>query len=480
MLDEDVLIKTTRNTNESVLVWNVIIAVLLPVIFFGGGSELFMGLFISLGMVAPINIINYQYAWNPQPARQILYMFLYTLPFVAMFVITLLGVNNGGLEEYELGGYTYFALSDVDKYSIFCINNSPLESISADLATISAFLCGLSIYMITDSRYVIRKILVWIAVLSAVVMIVGCGMIFMWNFEGSIFADSTGDFFSTFPCSAHWASFAILWIGASLAMGIFSEQRFRSFTFFYSMRFACLASAFVLYCGVLVAGKPVHVLCANILFGVSFCMLAFDMLPIKANMYKHEMLLHMQSHTKRLQKMQLPFLGYLLVAGLFVYLSVMSIVSATKNPVSLVVDEGNSNSITYVEKMSVIEDTYEMLSNEHSVFGYGAESFANVFSLFQGSDLGALPWKSPNSDILHEYVEKGIVGLILVSITFVFFLIKWLFKFSFSKSGIVLFLTLMSILGMSIIEIPLQNIAVIISFWVIAMSLFRWDDAKVK
>jgi hypothetical protein len=39
MLDEDTIIKDTRNSNERLLVLNVLSAVLLPAILFGGTSD---------------------------------------------------------------------------------------------------------------------------------------------------------------------------------------------------------------------------------------------------------------------------------------------------------------------------------------------------------------------------------------------------------------------------------------------------------
>lgn len=480
MLDEDVVIKSTRNTNENVLVYNVLCVLLLPVIFFGGSSELFMGLFVSLGMVAPINIINYAYTWNARPGRMVGQMLFYMLPFLAMFGITIWGICNGGFDTYELGGFTYYALSnDCANMPIF-VGDKPLVAISDDLARMSAFLCGLSIFMITDSCYVIRKILIWASVLIVVLMVLGCAIMFMWKFEGTIFADSSTDFFSTFPNSAQWASFAVLWIGASMAMALFSEQRFRSFQFFWSVRFACLASACVLYFGVLIAGKLVHELSASLVMAVGMSVMAFYLLPVKMNLYRHELLLRVSSHTKRLKKMRGPFVLYCLGAIVFWFMTIVAVRDVCGNSQLLYVDESNANSITYVEKMAVVEDTTKMFSADRKLFGYGSASYPSVFSLYQGSDLGALPWKSANIDVLHEYIENGIVGFVLSGLTFLFFFIRWLVKREFSWSSVVMLLAVFCVLGMSLVEIPFQNIAVVASFWVISMSAFRWDDAKVK
>jgi len=146
----------------------------------------------------------------------------------------------------------------------------------------------------------------------------------------------------------------------------------------------------------------------------------------------------------------------------------------------LYVDENNDNSITYVEKMAVVEDTMKMFSEDRKLLGYGSASFPSVFSLYQGSDLGALPWKSANVDVLHEYIENGLVGFVFSGLTFLCFFVRWLVKREFSWPSVVMMLAVFCVLGMSLVEIPFQNIAVIASFWVVSMSAFRWDDAKVK
>ena len=479
MLDEDVVIKTTRNVNETVLVWNVVLAVLIPFIFFGGSSDILTGLFVSLGVVAPINTLNYMFTWQPRPHIQTMKFGAYCLPFIVLLGISIIGIYNGGIDSVILGGYVYNYIGDMKDCLMINVSPSALNSILENLVTFFAFLCGLSIFLITDSRFVIRKFLVWTSSLGALITVLGCLLMFTWNFEGSIFANTTDDFFSIFPCSAHWASWGILWLGASLAVAIFSVQRFRSFSFFYSLRFLCLVTSMVLYACILIAGKPLHQIFGSLIFAVAISMICYDMIPLKMNARKHEMLRHISSHSKRLKKLQFPFVCYGLLACLSWIVAISIAVDICNNSKLLFVDEGNPNSITYVEKMSVIEDAKRMLTEDRFMFGYGSASFPWIFSLHQGSDLGVQPWKSPNSDLLHELVENGVIGIILSALPFVYFFVRWLVKMQFSRSGMIMMMSVVSILLLSIVEIPFQNIAVLVSFWVVAMSVFRWDDAKV-
>ncbi len=479
MLDEDVVIKTTRNTNESILILNVVLAVLAPAIFFGGTSELFIGMFVSLGIVAPINTVNYILTWQQNPKKEILKMLMCCVPFIALMVISTMGQINGGIENIELGGFVYYALGKIKGCEPISVCANMLEPILDNLATFMAYLCGLSIFFITDSRFVVRKILIWISLLVSLLAIFGSLIMFMWNFEGSIFSESTSNFFSTFQDSAQWASFGILWLGASLAVANFSIQRFRSFSFFYSLKFLGLVTSLVLYISVLLSGKSIHYLCASIILGVASMMMAFDVMPIKMNARKHEMLRHISSHALRLKKMRFPFMCYTLLAIFAWFIAINTGIKICNDTKLLLVDSSNPNSITYVEKASVMEDARKIMTEDRIPFGYGASSFKWIFSLSQGSDLGSSPWKSPNSDLLHEFIENGVIGLVLFALPFVFFVLRWLIKASFSSSGVIMMMSLFSILLISVVEIPFQNLAVLTSFWVIAMSAFRWDDAKV-
>ncbi|MBO5255076.1 MAG: hypothetical protein J6B07_04540, partial [Opitutales bacterium] len=395
MLDEDVVIKTTRNVNETILVWNVVLAVLIPFIFFGGSSDILTGLFVSLGVVAPINTLNYIYTWQPRPYFQMTKILAYCIPFIMLLVISICGVLNGGINSMTLGGYVYHYIDSLNDSFIINVSPSVLEPILENLVTFFAFLCGLSIYLITDSRFVIRKFLVWASSLGALITVLGCLFMFTWNFEGSIFADSTDDFFSIFPCSAHWASWGILWLGASLAVSIFSVQRFRSFSFFYSLRFLCLVTSIVLYVCILISGKILHQFFGSLIFAVAVSMICFDMIPLRMNARKHEMLRHISSHTKRLKKLQFPFVCYGLLAILSWSITISTAIDICNDTRLLIADEPNPNSITYVEKISVIEDSQRMLTDKRLMLVFGSASFPWIFSFYQGSDLGASPWNSP-------------------------------------------------------------------------------------
>lgn len=478
MLDEDTIIKDTRNSNERLLVLNVLCAVLLPAILFGGTSDLFVGLFVALGVVAPINILNYIYVWSKEPTKDYLKFCAFLIPNIIAFVILFVGVLNPSLLNLSFDNGDYFQFSKIAKMPSNAFENM-LTPISAELVCVVAFLVGLSIYIITDSRFVIRKIIVWTSLAVAILMILGSAVAFMWNYDGNFFSNKDSAYFSSFADSSQWAAFGLMWMGAALAVAIHSVHRFRMYSFVYSIKFLALITSFVLFVGVLIAGKTIHTFFAYLIMAVGLSIIAYEVVPAQFNVRRHEMLRHVSSHKKRKAKMLKSFLCYAVVA-LACWAGAISNANEMYNDTKTIfVDAENKSTITYAEKMSLYEDAKKMIDDEHLLFGYGTASFPNAFAFFQGSDLGTDPWASPNSDLLHKVIENGVVGLALSSIVFVFMLLRWLVKHNFSKSSVVIMLTIFSILAISIVEIPFQSTAVLVSFWVLAMSVFRWDDAKI-
>lgn len=75
MLDEEVIVKGSKHSGERLLIVNVIMMVMVPALIFGGNSELARGLFIALGIVAPLNVINYKRIWIDAPRRHAVFLY---------------------------------------------------------------------------------------------------------------------------------------------------------------------------------------------------------------------------------------------------------------------------------------------------------------------------------------------------------------------------------------------------------------------
>lgn len=478
MLDEDVVNKGLRNSNERFLVVNVLIMVLLPAVCLGGTSSAIIGLFCALGIIAPINTLNYIYSWSTSLKKPVSAYVLAVAPFVAAIFITVAASFNNVLIPVETGTGAFYSLDATPTNSPVLASDGMLNPLLSDFTALAAVLCGLSVYFITDSRFVIRKIICWTAFLSAMLMLLGCFLSFMLNFKGTFFYETKSPYFSTFADASQWATFALVWLGGALAMAVYSPQKFRRLSFFYSMKFWSLFTAGVLWCGIMFAGKPLHCLLANAVCAVACAFIAGDLAPLKFNARRHEMLRHITSHSKRLEKLVPWFLSYAAAAVVFALVAVYVGCKINGDRRLLLAENSASAPIAYAEKSALWEDTAKMVKS-HLLFGYGSASFAPAFAFYQGSDIGSSPWSTPHSDLLHKVAENGVVGLALSCITFAGFLLVWLFRHSFSLSGLVMLATLLSVAAVSVFESPLQSPAVLVSFWVLAMAFFRWDNAAV-
>ncbi len=474
MLDEDVVIKTARNNNERMLIVNVLFMAFFPALFLGENYDLVVGIFAASGIIAPVNMVNYFYSWTFAPLGRVRDMLLYSLPFLASIAIAAFAAFNPSLSVITSGDLEYFELlrSGGNVPSSSCYG--ALAPFSAEFVSLAAFWSGLSIFMITDSRFIIRKILTWGAVSAAAITLVGAFAVLVWNYEGEL-----SENFSRTGFSPYWPSFCVIWCGAALAMSLYSVHKFRLFPFLYSQKFMCFCAAAVLAFFVFREGKTVHQTAVSLLAAAAFSILAFEVVPMKFNARKHKMLRYLTDHSKRLAKMRVPFVCYAAVAALGWWGAVSGAAKICADTSVLWNETAGANSEGFVSKKALTEDALKMLDSEHLLFGYGTASFPNAFSFFQGSDLGVSSWASPDSDLLQKLVENGVVGLVLSSATFVFLLLRWLWKRSFSRSGIVMFATLAVVLAASAVEAQMQSVAVLAGFWVLAMSLFRWDDAGV-
>lgn len=477
MLDEDVIIKHINNNNERVLLFNILCVVVLPAIFFGGASEFFTGVFISLGIVAPVNTLNYIAGNAQNRLRQTALFAAATAPFLAALTITAIGLFNNSFELCAAGETQFFTMRAPENALPSAFSPDPLASLSPDLVSLAAFFAGFSLFTIAHSRLVIAKILLLCASAVALCMLLGCTAMFLWNVQTEVSDARQFGYFSTFPDAAQWAAFAVIWFGTALAVAVYYPQCFRISTFARSPRLFALVSAGVLLGGILCAGRPVHKLAAFAIGAFAFAVLAYQTMPIQRNARRHDLLRHISSHAKRLKKMTPVFALYAAIFLAFAAVTAGSCAKIAQEPARIFVDSSNANSITLDERRALFDDARGMLDKKHILFGYGSGSFPYAFSLFQGGDLGATPWRTPNSDLLQKLVENGIVGLALSCSAFLLMFTRWLFRPRLSGAGAVLLLATAATLAISPIESPLQCTAVLASFWIVSMAFFKWEDA---
>ena len=482
MLDEEVVNKNTRHGNERLLIVNVLLMFALPAIFFGGTSDFITGLFIALGILAPINVFVYSRAWIDATPHTWMRFLLALSPYIIAFIITVVGLSHPALEHVQIGSREYLKLLKNGETLLASAAPSFLSAITPDLITLGCAACGLSIYFITESRYIIRRIIFYCSLIAASIAVLGFlydAILAIKGFE-NMPSFGEGGFF-IFPIASWWSAFALLWMGGALTVAVYSAQRFRFVTFFYSLRFLSLLSAVILFFSIMYCGTPIERVLAMWFAAVACAVLTFDTIPTNKNLSRHWTSKYSRKRKNNFMSSAIvPCLVYAAAGLTAAAVSAFTIVdSANNKDEMLIVNADNESGVTLAERRALLVDSVDIIELK-PVFGWGTGSFSNVFAFYQSSDLGDCAWDSPHSEIVKKIIENGFAGLALAAITPFIFFVMWLMRFDFSASGLVLLFALGCFGVLAVIDCPLQCIAVQISFWVLMMSLFKWDCAKVR
>lgn len=479
MLEEEVIIKTERNNNERLLFANVIFLLAISALFFGGNTEAIIGLLIAMGLVPFINVFSYRYSWIDAKPFTRTFFILALLPYFAALAITAIGLKTPIISISDLGNGEFWRL-DADNPSLITSGAlSPIAALTPNLLAISIAATGLSVYFITESRYVIRRILFFGAMIASIIAVGGFGYECICLLDTGHILPRVGiSSFATFTDTMHWSTFAMIWCGAALATAIYTAQRYRMLSFSYSFRFISLLIAAILLFSILYCGTPLQKILTLTITCFAGFFLAIDTYPTENNLKRHNVsrsLRHSKSPIK-----YMPFMSYLCIAMVCILGAIATAMpEAAEQPSMLIVNADNPNSISIDEKRAIFFDTLELIK-QRPEFGWGSASFQNVFSFFQGSDLGDSSWLTPSSDLMQKLLENGYIGLILAIITPAIFLLFWIIRLDFSFSGMVLMLTIFSTLILSLTDYPFESPCVLLSFWIVMMSAFRWDNADIR
>ena len=152
MLDEEVLLKTSRNSGETMAMFSAVAAVCLTALLFGGDSDLGVGALIALGILAPISL--YHGALNWQTARRgAVWKFpVLLLPNFAAIAIAAVGICRPVIGWVWIGGKEWAVFADNPQWAVVSGAFNPIYPITSELAALSAAACGLSLYF-NGQRY---------------------------------------------------------------------------------------------------------------------------------------------------------------------------------------------------------------------------------------------------------------------------------------------------------------------------------------
>ena len=472
MLDEEVLLKTSRNSGETMAMFSAVAAVCLTALLFGGDSDLGVGALIALGILAPISL--YHGALNWQTARRgAVWKFpVLLLPNLAALAIAAVGICRPVVEMVWIGETEWARLADNPQWTVVSGALNPVYPITSELAALSAAACGLSLYFVATSKFVLRKIFVYCSIPAFLLAVLGFALAAASEIAGNDEIGFGPGGFSLFPNAASWCAYAILWQGGALAAAVYSAQRFSLLPALCSWRFLGLACSLTLLASAVFRGAPVEAALLSVVEAAGIFALAADSAPTKSNLGKYRISRVRGGISVKVREW-IPFSVYAALGAAVLFFAVGKCGECAGLYFS-----PSAQDAPAARQAAALDADARAMSSERPVFGWGEASFPTVFAYFQGSDLGPVPRQSPKSDLERCVIENGYAGLALALATPALFLCAFLARRRISLSSAVLGISAASAAFLACVRTPFESVAVMASFSVLMYAFFGWDSSE--
>ena len=471
MLDEDVILKSTRYSSENLLILNIFAIACLPALFNGGSGAVALSIIFSLGIVAPINVFTFPSNWIDAPEYSRLKYCACIFPCAAAFCIALFRFFTPSLDFASIGGVEALRLSAENSGKIFSsAAPSFFDSMSDAIIILSSALCAFSIFIITKSRFVLKNMMLLCAAAAAALSLFGLAMDALLELGvpavQRVYSERA---FSTFADKAEFSYYAYIWASALFAAGIYTFQRFTISGMFASLRSMILAFGLFLFAIALYTSSPVF---RPFIFGtlaVSFLIYAFDAVATKSNLKRHGRQMTSHSISAKI-KLSAPFALYL---ALSISSAICAVFSAQK-----AADFCGAPTPENIEMLKIDSDAMAV-AGEKKLFGWGGGSFQNIMALNQGDDIKNAPIKSPSSSAISAFLEHGYCGIALIAAAPFLLALYVLCKFGISKSGAIILAAALSLVAAAFVSTPFAAPSVVISCWILIGTFIAWQNAKI-
>lgn len=472
MLDEDVVLKFARYTNERVLIINAFLMAILPAIFNGGNSMIAMCVIFSIGLIAPVNIISYPRIWIDAPEYVRLKYFASILPILVLLGLTIFRASTPSISELYIEGETFDYISNFEETTLAFTDS--FASICALITLLALVAVGASIYFITQSRFIIQTLVSMCSAGVAILTIFGILSKLADYFKiPAILGFFTSESFATFDNAEDWATFAFLWSCALYAVTIYTPQRFRLFNMLQSIRTLILLIATIIALSALYTGSPIFKIFVCLELCIVFAVYASNTFPSEKNLKMHWKSARNSRMPKRpIKEVILPFAAYSIIAIIFAFLALnfharYKTFCNSEEAVELALD-----------KAKLDQDSWDIIA-ERPLYGWGAASFPAVFALNQGDDIKMQKIESPSSDYLRARAEYGIIGIVLIALIPIMLWFRVILKNGISKSGIIFASSIILTMLYSYLSTPFLSISVVASFWIIFFCYLAWEKAEI-
>lgn len=466
MLEEDVILKDCRYSNERILMFFISTIVLLPALFDGGNSIIGHALVMSFALIVPVNIISYPINWIDAPHYSRLRFLLCILPYLAIFAFYTYRLNFPILETIDTSGGKAFIINDeLIKNPLSASYSSVSDVLSALGINFAIIASALSLYFITQSRFVLRNTIAFCGMGVLILTIFG----FILNFFSST---GSGDYlvesFSTFSDSSEWSLFAMIWASLIFGASIYTFQKFSLREIVFSVRTYSMFGASIVYAGAYLFASPLLKTFMPLQLALIFAVFAANVFPTKASLEKH-----IYSKKKRALNYSrfFPFVGYILIAMFFAAVTLFSYVNYKK------ISEEQDMRLAQAIEFSENEDTKKLIE-ERKFFGWGVESFPELFAFNKSDDVSGYV-KTPNTSWLKICFEYGYVGVGAILLVPSIFACILIYRRKISQSGVI-FLSAIILGGLiALNSAAFESNSAALSFCILLAIFFRWENSEI-
>ncbi len=443
----DKLLRDTFTITETLLT-GLIIASSVAVLYPGQPrSPWLLGLFLIIGVLTPVLLKVHEIAHPFFIEKLWIRFFLLAAPFWVILLQFFVGLLQSPVETLLIEETHYRRLEPI--YHFLPTSMEPQSSWLPLLSFGSMYLFCLTLFIIPKSLAYFERVLPWLCLISTLAGIFG----FMQKIGGDLSPfyardHSNTDYFSIFAYDGHWAAYALLWMTTCFCFAIRHLQYEQDLPISKTMAPWYLTGAFLLgYSGLFIEARLPSSL---LLLYFSFLTLFFTVAYLR----------HPVASSQRY--------SFCLVAYILVILAVGVALQRLLHPQAI--------DLTAVG----LRKSALTMFMENPLFGWGMDAYSQIGKFYQSDLLLGDSQERAFSDVFHMLAEFGIIGLLPITVVFIWLLVHYLrgsTSFLLSK---LLLLACFEVGLLAFVDSPFMSPAVFLSFLMLFFSALRWTDLSRK
>lgn len=425
---------------------------LLAALGAGGNVDWARGALGGFGMLGPILLFAYHSSVERRPEPIVKPYLWLMLPWWIVVAVFLAGILHPAFILQEVNDQQFWEMLPPPP-SWVPLSGQLDVAVLEVLFVVGLYAATVNALIIPQNRMAFARTWVALAFTAGLLAVLGLAQYFtgtnniLW-----MFPLQKTHFFATFPHSAQWCAFAILWMGVCLSLTAWLVRQ-RTWRWLASDGWSLLALGAVLGLSVAVAGDPLHWLLGSLVAATGCFALAWQTLYSR----------------KPGQK-----LGVAATTCLSAGVALLILACATfLHQGGWLTYNGDRPGVPLHSR--VMADTLAMWE-QRPWFGWGHASFQIAYGFFQQADQEGAYWAYARSDLLQSLAENGLVGTLAwwLPAAWVCWRIvrrRHLASFLFAPLA-----ALAALVVLSVVDFPLACPAVFFGFWLILFSLCRWNE----